>query len=74
MEPTNWGHFLLTRRATDTPRGDFLMDARWDPKMLNCVTLAGVLARLAQKNACTEAVQEGKKLWAEYEKWLTKAN
>jgi len=57
--------------ARDNPRGDFLCDIRsdklWDADPQTADELEGYL--LWNRNACSQAAEEGRRLFAEYERW-----
>ena len=70
----SFSDFIAGRRITNTPRGDFIGDTK---TLINCkkfpaVTSWGDLYGFMRgRNACPEAIAEGRKLWALYKKQIT---
>jgi hypothetical protein len=61
--------FIHTRRVTDTPRGDFIADARCDPRFPDVQRWSELETYLwLQAEACPEAIREAKRLWKEFER------
>jgi hypothetical protein len=64
--------FLRTRRVTDNPRGDFIADARRDPRLPDVQRWSELETYLRlQGDACPEAVRQAKRLWQEFERQRT---
>ena len=64
--------FLHTRRITDTPRGDFIRDARgdrWWPNPSSWLDLESYLRQSPHGHACLDAIREAQRLWREYERF-----
>jgi hypothetical protein len=61
--------FIRTRRITDTPRGDFIGDAKDDRTLPNATRWSELEFYLLQKHACLEAVRQAKKVWNEFNRW-----
>lgn len=63
----NFREYVLSRRAADNIRGDFINDAKADRKFPEAAATWGdVETYLLVRGACREAVQAGRKLWNEY--------
>ena len=61
--------FISTRRVTDNRRGDFIADARADPRLPDAKRWSELETYLrVQGNACSEAIRQAKRLWIEFER------
>lgn len=62
--------YLAGLRITDTPRGDFIGDARGDRRFAQAtIETAGQLDTfLMQHSACDEACRQARKLWRAYQR------
>jgi len=61
--------FIRTCRVTDTPRGDFIADARADPRLPDAKRWSELETYLRlQADACPEAIRQAKRLWKEFER------
>jgi hypothetical protein len=66
---TTFTEFVSSRRITDTPRGDFIEDTRSlisigqfsEPE-----GLGDLIFFLRSRQACQEAVRQGRKVWHQY--------
>lgn len=59
--------FILERKVTDDPEGDFVDDTKRVSDFPEELTsFAGLQAYLEFKRACPEAIEAGRKLWREY--------
>jgi uncharacterized protein YozE (UPF0346 family) len=67
---SSFGEWLESRRARlGTPRGDFIGDARNDRRFpVCCADWDELQSYLRDRNACNEAMREGRRLWRDYEK------
>jgi hypothetical protein len=66
---TTFIEWLQSRRAHDTPRDDFIRDARNDRRFpVCCADWDALQSYLRDRNACDNAVREERRLWREYEK------
>lgn len=59
--------YMLGRRVTDTPAGDFVSDAKSDSRFPDAKTWREIESYLFSKQACWEAVQAGKQVWRGYQ-------
>lgn len=62
--------YILQRRKTDSPAGDFVDDARTDRRFPHARSWDEVCAHLRNLNACDEAYGAGKQVWRGYIRWL----
>ena len=61
--------FISTRRVTDNPRGDFIADARRDPRFPDVQRWSELEGYLRiQGDACPKAIRQAKRLWQEFER------
>ena len=61
--------FIRTRRVTDNPRGDFIADARADPRLPDAKRWSELETYLrVQGDACSEAIRQAKRLCIEFER------
>lgn len=58
--------YVAKRRATDTPAGDFVSDARGDPGLHDVRTWADLEAHLRTRRACDEAIKASRSVWRGY--------
>lgn len=65
MEFKAW---LLSRKAQDNPRGDFLRDVRRDRTFPIGRTWDEVHGYMWQRGACLEAREEAERLWKQFRK------
>jgi hypothetical protein len=66
-----FAEFLMTRRITNNPRGEFIGDAQHEIRVGRFVeptSLENLTAYLMRAGACHEAVQQGRQLWREYQR------
>lgn len=66
--------WIMTRRITDTPRGDLIYDIKRDKQFTAINDKESIERYLVRKYACQEAIAEFKKLWKEYERCLKKTS
>lgn len=66
--------WIMTRRITDTPRGDLIYDIKRDKQFTAINDKESIERYLVRKHACQEAIAEFKKLWKEYERCLKKTS
>jgi hypothetical protein len=59
--------YLMGRRITDTPEGDFVGDAKRDPLFLDATTWDEVESHLRSGSACPEAIKAARNVWRQYE-------
>ena len=71
---TTFKAWLLTRRVTDTPRGDFIRDVRDDKDFPDSVLWEIVDSYLYARCASWKAVLTGKRLFKEYKKAVDSVN
>jgi uncharacterized protein YozE (UPF0346 family) len=70
MPKSTFNHWLTQARVTDDPVGDFVYDARRNPKFPPLVRSASHLARHLQLvHACEEAIATVPEVWERYEHW-----
>jgi hypothetical protein len=62
--------WLRARRVTDTPRGDFVGDARRDPQFPDIASAEQLDLYLALRGAGREVRQIGRRLWRQYAREL----
>lgn len=65
----NFKEFVISRRKTDSPRGDFVEDCKSLiklGKMPNFHSLGALVEFIRWRHACPEALREARKLWKEY--------
>ena len=66
-------YVLQKRRITDTPAGDFTADARRDRgRFPDASTWEEVRDYLWTRSACGAAVEAGREVWRQYERYVTK--
>lgn len=68
-QPLTFSKFIMSRHATDTPRGDFIKDTRMLIKRGKFPTIhkrSELDHFLWRRGACPETVLQGRKMWGEY--------
>jgi hypothetical protein len=60
--------YIQTRRITDTPRGDFIADAKGDSKLIEAKSWDQLWTHLYTRGACPEAIKAARSVWRGYEK------
>jgi hypothetical protein len=60
--------WLMERRVTDTPRGDFILDMRTDARFPEGRSWDEIRQHLLLRGACPEAVKVARRLWREFDK------
>lgn len=60
--------WVLTRRVTDSPRGDLIYDIKKDERFTTADNEASIEAYLIRRHACSEAIEAFRKLWKEYKR------
>ena len=61
--------FISTRRVTDNRRGDFIADARADPRLPDAKRWSELETYLLlYDDASPEAIRQAKRLWNEFER------
>lgn len=69
----SFGMWLLARKAHDNPRGDFIRDSMIDSGLPDMRTSGALVTYLkTRRGVCREAIEEGVKLFREYERWQRK--
>ena len=66
--------WVMTRRITDTPRGDLIYDIKRDKRFTTINDKESIEGYLIRQHACREAIEEFWKLWKEYERCLRKTS
>jgi hypothetical protein len=62
--------YITSCRVTDTPRGDFIEDTRVlirTGKLPNLRSWDQLQSLMRSRGACSEAIDEGRKVWRQYE-------
>jgi hypothetical protein len=66
-----FAEYITSCHVTDTPRGDFIEDARVlirVGKLPDVQRWSQLEWFLLKRGACREAIEEGRKLWRQYER------
>ncbi|WP_340693303.1 YozE family protein [Hyphomonas sp.] len=60
--------YIMSRRITDTPNGDFVSDSQCVADFPDAKTWDELSNYLRQRNACSKATAAGKRVWRQYER------
>lgn len=62
--------YVINRHVRDNPRGDFIKDFKADDYCLSYQfnSKSELVEYLNDHNACSEAIQQAKRMWAEYQR------
>jgi YozE SAM-like fold len=66
MASLSFTEYLKSRRVTDTPAGDFIIDAKSDPTMPDATSWKQLEFYLTTKGAIPDAVTAAKIVWKGY--------
>lgn len=64
--PPSFREYVMGRRITDTPAGDFVSDAKSDKTFPDAASWKEIESYLRLKGACSDAVIAGKEVWKAY--------
>lgn len=64
--PKSFREYVVGRRKTDTPEGDFVVDAKSDKAFPDARTWEEVEKHLRMRRAAPEAIEAGRNVWRQY--------
>jgi hypothetical protein len=65
--PKTFKQWIKTTNITDDPVGDFIADARQDPRLPNVKSKRALHWHLVRSGACQEAVKTIPEVWARFQ-------
>ena len=66
IDPNGFRTFIRARRVTDTPRGDFIADAKADRHFPDARSWAQLACYLVHRHACHGAINAARRVWNAY--------